>query len=73
MKESSRNEAGEKKSKNGSPKDWFEKISTDKVIGNAQRIITKAVDVLEEEIAAGILAAKKLESKVINVEETRHS
>ena len=54
--------------------DWIKKnISPNKVIGDAQRILKTAVDVLEEEIAAGIVAAKKLEKKVINVDEVRSS
>lgn len=48
-----------------------EKIKTDKVMGNAHKIVSSAINVLEEEIAAGILAAKKLEHKFINVEEVR--
>ena len=53
--------------------DWIKNVSPNKVINNAQRILTSAVDVLEEEIAAGILAAKKLEKKVINVDELRNA
>ncbi|MEO6288474.1 MAG: hypothetical protein ABIO76_01060 [Ginsengibacter sp.] len=52
-------------------KDWLQNMNPNKVIGDAQRILKSAVDVLEEEIAAGILAAKKLENKVINVDEIR--
>ena len=48
-----------------------EKIKTDKVMGNAHKIVSSAINVLEEEIAAGILAAKKLEHQFINVEEVR--
>jgi hypothetical protein len=48
--------------KDGSDKktntDWMKSISPNKVIGDAQRILKTAVDVLEEEIAAGIVAAK---------------
>jgi hypothetical protein len=51
--------------------DWIKNMSPNKVIGDAQRILKTAVDVLEEEIAAGILAAKRLEKKVINVDEVR--
>lgn len=47
------------------------KLQTEKVMSNAQRIVSSAVNVLEEEIAAGILAAKKLESRIIDVEEVR--
>lgn len=45
--------------------DWLKHIQPDKLMGDAQRIMKTAVDVLEEEIAAGILAAKKLEKKVL--------
>ena len=48
-----------------------EQSSSDKIMSSAQRIVSSAVNVLEEEIAAGILAAKKLENKFINVEEVR--
>jgi hypothetical protein len=51
--------------------DWIKNMRPNKVIGDAQRILKTAVDVLEEEIAAGILAAKRLEKKVINVDEVR--
>ena len=72
MKEQKENAQKEKQKKNGSSKsngngtaeEWLNNINPDKVISNAQRILTTAVDVLEEEIAAGILAAKKLEKKV---------
>ena len=53
--------------------DWIKNVSPNKVINNAQRMLTSAVDVLEEEIAAGILAAKKLEKKVINVDDLRNA
>lgn len=46
-------------------------IDTDKVVNKAQRIVSSAVNVLEEEIAAGILAAKKIEKKLIDVDEIR--
>lgn len=50
-----------------------EKLETDRdnIVSNAHRIVSSAVNVLEEEIAAGILAAKNLENKFINVEEIR--
>lgn len=44
---------------------------SDKIMSNAQKIVSSAVNVLEEEIAAGILAAKKFENKFINIEEVR--
>ncbi|WGK64229.1 hypothetical protein [Croceiramulus getboli] len=46
-------------------------IDTDRVVNKAQRIVNSAVNVLEEEIAAGILAAKRIEKKLIDVEEIR--
>ncbi len=46
-------------------------ISKENVLSNAQKIINSAVNVLEEEIAAGILAAKKIEKKIIDVDEIR--
>ncbi|CAN5122789.1 hypothetical protein BH20BAC1_BH20BAC1_24810 [soil metagenome] len=52
-------------------KDFLKFMDPNKMAGDAQRMLKSAVDVLEEEIAAGILAAKKLEKKVINVEEVR--
>lgn len=71
MRASSANDPKSSSSKNKSTADWIKNISPDKVIGDAQRILKTAVAVLEEEVAAGILAAKKLEKKVINVEEVR--
>lgn len=46
-------------------------IDTDSVVNKAQRIVSSAVNVLEEEIAAGILAAKRIEKKLIDVDEIR--
>ncbi|MGB5943670.1 MAG: hypothetical protein WBG71_12380 [Leeuwenhoekiella sp.] len=46
-------------------------MDTDRVVNKAQRIVNSAVNVLEEEIAAGILAAKNIEKKLIDVEEIR--
>lgn len=47
-------------------------IDKDNILSNAQDIISSAVNVLEEEIAAGILAAKKIEKEVVDVDEIRH-
>lgn len=47
------------------------KKKTDEIFSGAQRLINSAVNVLEEEIAAGILAAKKIEKKVIDVDDIR--
>lgn len=44
-----------------------------KQIKDAQGILKKAVDVLEEEIAAGILAAKKLEHNIFNLEDVKNA
>ncbi len=52
-------------------RDFLQFMNPGKVAGDAQRMLKSAVDVLEEEIAAGILAAKNLEKKMINVEEVR--
>ncbi len=52
-------------------RDFLQFMNPGKVAGDAQRMLKSAVDVLEEEIAAGILAAKNLEKKVINVDEVR--
>lgn len=41
-------------------------------MADAQDTLRSAINVLEEEIAAGIVAAKKLENKVIDVEEVRN-
>jgi hypothetical protein len=38
---------------------------TDEIFSGAQRLINSAVNVLEEEIAAGILAAKKIVKRLI--------
>ena len=71
MRSTSVNESKDKKAKKETATDWISNMNPNKVIGNAQRILKTAVDVLEEEIAAGILAAKKLEKKVIDVDEVR--
>lgn len=57
-----------RKSNNQEDNSW---IDPDQVVGKAQRIVNSAVNVLEEEIAAGILAAKKIEKKLIDVDEIR--
>lgn len=72
--------AVKKKSQNGNKQQQHTGTGTDKLfdnlnpnnlLNNAQRVINSAVNVLEEEIAAGILAAKRIEKKVINVDEVR--
>lgn len=52
--------------------DFMGAIDKEKILSNAQDIISSAVNVLEEEIAAGILAAKKIEKEVVDVDEIRH-
>lgn len=59
------------KETNGQKDDWFDALNPNKMMNNAQRILSSAVNVLEEEIAAGILVAKKLEKKVIDVDDIR--
>lgn len=71
MKSASDNGSKEKRRPKGAAPEWIKNITPNKVIGDAQRILKTAVDVLEEEIAAGIVAAKKLEKKVINVDAVR--
>jgi len=51
--------------------DLFDVLNPNNMMNNAQRVLSSAVNVLEEEIAAGILAAKKIEKKVIDVEDIR--
>jgi hypothetical protein len=53
--------------------DLFDALNPNNMLSNAQRVLSSAVNVLEEEIAAGILAAKKIEKKVINVEDVRNN
>lgn len=49
----------------------FDNLHPGSMLNNAQKVINSAVNVLEEEIAAGILAAKRIEKKMINVDEVR--
>lgn len=46
-------------------------LNTSGLLNNAQKVVNAAIGVLEEEIAAGILAAKKIEKKVIDIDEVR--
>ncbi|MDB5206479.1 MAG: hypothetical protein JWR72_1554 [Flavisolibacter sp.] len=71
MKNASQKTSANTNTANDGLNDWIKNVSPNKVINNAQRILGTAIDVLEEEIAAGILAAKQLEKKVINVDEIR--
>jgi hypothetical protein len=71
MKESKDNSSENKNRMKEATADWLKNIDPGKVMNSAQQILNTAVNVLEEEIAAGILAAKKLEKKVIDVDEIR--
>ena len=53
------------------PRSRIRKISPKKIVSKAQRVVKLAADILEEEIAAGIIAAKEIEKKVINVDDIR--
>ncbi|MEM7551582.1 MAG: hypothetical protein AAF363_18000 [Bacteroidota bacterium] len=70
MAEAKKGPQNKKRSTRGKARDdsW---IDTDRVVNKAQKIVNSAVNVLEEEIAAGILAAKKIEKKLIDVDEIR--
>src|ERR1700712_2742101 len=72
MAEKKQNNSSEKQQKGSTLSDsLFDMLNPDSVINNAQRVINSAVNVLEEEIAAGILAAKRIEKKVIDVDGLR--
>src|SRR5450432_2749591 len=53
--------------------DLFDALNPNSMLNNAQRVLSSAVNVLEEEIAAGILAAKRIEKKVLNVDDVRNN
>ncbi|MCG2420346.1 hypothetical protein K8089_15075 [Aequorivita sp. F47161] len=64
----------EQKKSSGSRKladDILKGIKNEEILSSAQKVINSAVNVLEEEIAAGILAAKKIEKKVLDVDNIR--
>jgi hypothetical protein len=67
-----KNRAGNnhQKNKSGTGR-LFDMLNPNNMLNNAQKVISSAVNVLEEEIAAGIIAAKKIEKKIINVDEIR--
>lgn len=52
--------------------DILKGIKKDEILSSAQKVINSAVNVLEEEIAAGILAAKKIEKRVLDVDDIRN-
>ncbi|WP_346237023.1 hypothetical protein ABDK00_012710 [Niabella insulamsoli] len=66
-----KNKTGESDSRKKAKDDLFEKLDPNNMMSNAQRVLSSAVNVLEEEIAAGILAAKKIEGEIIDVEDLR--
>lgn len=68
-----RNKSGKSEGENTLTDEFLNAIDKDKILSNAQEIINSAVNVLEEEIAAGILAAKKVEKEVIDVDDIRHN
>lgn len=68
QKNNPKNKQNSRKGKNSESEPW---IDSDRVMNKAQSIVNSAVNVLEEEIAAGILAAKKIEKKLIDVDEIR--
>ncbi len=51
--------------------DFLNGMKPDAMFSDAQNLISSAVNVLEEEIAAGILAAKNIEKDVIDVDDIR--
>ena len=53
--------------------DFLNSIDKEKILNNAQDIINSAINVLEEEIAAGILAAKNIEKEMIDVDNIRNN
>lgn len=69
-RESNKNHKGDNKSTLTG--EFLDAMDNEKILSNAQNIISSAVNVLEEEIAAGILAAKKIEKEVIDVDDIRH-
>ncbi len=72
MREGKANDAKKKQPKGSTlAGDLFDALNPNDLLSNAQKVISTAVNVLEEEIAAGILAAKKIEKKVIDVEDIR--
>ncbi|MGB0949855.1 MAG: hypothetical protein ACPGU0_07100, partial [Marinirhabdus sp.] len=53
------------------PRSRIAEMSAKNVVETAHNVVKKAADILEEEIAAGIIAAKQIEKKFINVEQVR--
>jgi uncharacterized membrane protein len=72
MAEKKQNQTGNNQQKNEKGTDkLFDMFNSNNMLNNAQKVISSAVNVLEEEIAAGIIAAKRIEKKVFNVDEIR--
>ena len=72
MPEKKQNQNGNSREKNKSVTDGlFDMFQSNNLLNNAQKVISSAVNVLEEEIAAGILAAKNIEKKIIDVDDIR--
>jgi hypothetical protein len=70
VKKKNQNGSKRQQTKTGADK-LFDNLHPGSMLNNAQKVINSAVNVLEEEIAAGILAAKRIEKKMINVDEVR--
>ncbi|QCK15775.1 COG1470 family protein [Mangrovivirga cuniculi] len=60
------------KGRSKQPKSRLAGLTPKKAVNEAQRIIKVATDILEEEVAAGIIAAKEMEKKVIDVDKARN-
>ena len=72
MAEKKQNQTGNNQQKNRKGTDkLFDMFNSNSILNNAQKVISSAVNILEEEIAAGIIAAKKIEKKIFNVDEIR--
>ncbi len=72
MPENKQNQDKNTKRKSNPGKGLFEMFDSNSLLNNAQKVISTAVNVLEEEIAAGILAAKNIEKKIIDVDGIRN-
>ena len=70
VKKKNQNGTREQQTRTGTD-NLFDNLHPGSMLNNAQKVINSAVNVLEEEIAAGILAAKRIEKKMINVDEVR--
>lgn len=73
VRKKERNKSHKSDNENKFTDEFLNAIDKDKILSNAQGLINSAVNVLEEEIAAGILAAKKIEKEVIDVDDIRHN